>query len=178
MDSSQSTVEYRPIPTFPGYRVGSDGSVWTSSRSRGYDGQPWRRMRTQLHPVQGYEVISLRQDNARRMRKVQVLMLESFCGPRPPGMAALHRNDQKTDNRIENLYWGTPTDNIRDAQHNERLKGPGRLTTPDEVERIRHLAMQGLSQRAIADAMSMNHKTVRYIILNKRHNGIDRRRLP
>ena len=33
MAENQSTVEYRDIQGFPGYRVGSDGSVWTQWKS-------------------------------------------------------------------------------------------------------------------------------------------------
>lgn len=37
MSDANSTVEYRDIKGFPGYRVGSDGSVWTTlvRRTRG-----------------------------------------------------------------------------------------------------------------------------------------------
>jgi hypothetical protein len=31
--NSITEIEYRPIAGFPGYRVGSDGSVWSSKRS-------------------------------------------------------------------------------------------------------------------------------------------------
>lgn len=50
--------------------------------------------------------------------KVHVLVLEAFVGPRPAGMVARHLNDIPTDNRVENLAWGTYTDNAYDAVRN------------------------------------------------------------
>lgn len=53
-------------------------------------------------------------------RTVQSLVLEAFVGPRPEGLLALHRNDDCRDNRVENLYWGTRTDNQHDRVRNGR----------------------------------------------------------
>lgn len=54
----------------------------------------------------------------RRRRLVQYLVLEVFVGPRPEGLICCHRNDDPTDNRLENLYWGTYSDNARDKVRN------------------------------------------------------------
>jgi hypothetical protein len=47
-----------------------------------------------------------------------VLVLEAFAGPRPDGMDALHRDDNPTNNRFDNLRWGTRSDNLFDAVRN------------------------------------------------------------
>lgn len=49
---------------------------------------------------------------------VHRLVLLTFVGPCPTGKLACHRNDIKTDNRLVNLYWGTPVQNSKDANHN------------------------------------------------------------
>jgi hypothetical protein len=46
------------------------------------------------------------------------LVLETFVGPRPPGMFALHRNDVGTENKTSNLYWGDRRSNWDDALRN------------------------------------------------------------
>lgn len=46
------------------------------------------------------------------------LALEAFVGPCPPGMEALHWDDDHSNNAIENLRWGTRTDNMRDMSRN------------------------------------------------------------
>lgn len=42
-------------------------------------------------------------------------MLTAFVGPCPPGMMARHRNGNPADNRVENLRWGTQSENMLDA---------------------------------------------------------------
>lgn len=48
--------------------------------------------------------------------KLQVhrLVLQAFVGPCPPGMECRHLNGDEQDNRVENLRWGTPSENARD----------------------------------------------------------------
>ena len=52
-----------------------------------------------------------------RMRLVHHLVLEAFVGPRPEGAEARHFPDRdKTNNRAENLLWGTAQDNSDDRK--------------------------------------------------------------
>lgn len=51
---------------------------------------------------------------------VAPLVLEAFVGPRPIGAWALHDNDVSDDDRLENLYWGTPRQNARDTLKNRK----------------------------------------------------------
>jgi len=51
-------------------------------------------------------------------RYIHHLVLEAFVGPRPPGTECCHRNDIKTDNRLENLRWDTSSANMYDRVRN------------------------------------------------------------
>lgn len=55
-----------------------------------------------------------------KVRYVHQLVLEAHVGPRPDGMNALHRDDDSTNNRVSNLYWGTQSQNGHDAVRNGR----------------------------------------------------------
>lgn len=55
---------------------------------------------------------------------VHVLVLEAFVGPCPPGHESLHRDDVPSNNVLDNLRWGTRSDNIRDAIRNGRRTYP------------------------------------------------------
>lgn len=78
-----------------------------------------------------------------RSRPVHQLVLEAFVGPRPPGLLGLHKDGDKTNNAVENLYWGTHSDNALDsvrhgthpqASRDECVHGhplDGVLTRPD-----------------------------------------------
>jgi len=59
-------------------------------------------------------------ERCRSRIKVAVLVLETFVGPRPRGMWALHHDDDEWNNAVDNLYWGTPKQNVADAVRNGR----------------------------------------------------------
>ena len=46
------------------------------------------------------------------------VILETFVGPAPEGAVARHLNDVRTDNRLENLAWGTQQENVDDMLRN------------------------------------------------------------
>jgi len=53
-------------------------------------------------------------------RPVHCLILEAFVGLCPPGMEARHLDDDPTNNRLDNLAWGSRRENSADAIRNDR----------------------------------------------------------
>lgn len=53
-------------------------------------------------------------------RYLHDLILTAFVGPRPEGAVARHLNDIPTDNRVDNLAWGSRSENQFDAFRNGR----------------------------------------------------------
>lgn len=51
-------------------------------------------------------------------KRVHHAVLEAFTGPRPPGLVCRHLNDNPSDNRLENLMWGTASENMADRIRN------------------------------------------------------------
>lgn len=64
----------------------------------------------------GYVLARLWRGNEEEQRHVHVLVLETFVGPRPQGMQACHNNGKRSDNRVENLRWDTPSNSNRDKR--------------------------------------------------------------
>lgn len=52
------------------------------------------------------------------MVKIAVMVLETYVGLRPDGMVACHRDDNRENDTMENLYWGTPKQNTQDILRN------------------------------------------------------------
>lgn len=116
MSVLDSTVEYREIQGFPGYRVGNDGSVWSCLRScikgRIITDQ-WRRQKpgASKKRTAGRRYLYVNLATGQRKYKtfrIHRLVLQAFVGPCPEGMEARHLNGDPSDNRLENLCWGTP----------------------------------------------------------------------
>jgi hypothetical protein len=107
-----------------GYRVGDDGSVWTRWKriglGRGHGSgtkrvftNTWRQLPQSNHR---YRHVYLRMSTGTlQALHVHILVLAAFRGPRPPGMQARHSPDHdKHNNKLDNLWWGTPQENADD----------------------------------------------------------------
>lgn len=169
-------VEYREVPSFPGYRVGSDGTVWTRLKRQPNHkiaiGNEWRLMKPTI--LQGYPRVCLYESGKKRYAKVAILVLEAFVGPRPQGMEACHFPDRdRTNSRLDNLRWDTKEANEADmAIHGTRPRGGGHWNarlTDDDVASIRassrshsELAAKfGVSRPYIRDILNGKMRRVR-----------------
>jgi NUMOD4 motif len=99
------------IPGFEGaYSVSTLGHVKSLHR-KVRNGNGYRTVRERiLRPgnQNNYLAVILSQENKPRMFEIGELVLTAFTGPRPPGMECRRVNQDKRDNRRENLYWGRP----------------------------------------------------------------------
>jgi len=64
------------------------------------------------HNPKGYCQLILNPGN--NNRKIHTLVLEAFVGPAPPGLECRHADGDKTNNRLNNLSWGTGSENTLD----------------------------------------------------------------
>ena len=87
--------------------VGRDGS-FRSLKTK-------RRLRPAANNL-GYLQVSVNRDGNNVTCAAHVLVAEAWIGPRPPGEHVRHLNGDKTDNRVENLAYGSPKDNARDSE--------------------------------------------------------------
>lgn len=159
-----TAIDYRPLPGFSGYMVGTDGSVWSSRRRLGR----WKRLRT-FPDKDGYQVVSpVSEDGVARPLKVHRLVLTTFVGPCPEGMESCHDPDPtRTNNRLSNLRWGTTHSNHADkTKHNTVARGESVATAKLDaasVLRIRALIESGNSISSIARLFNVARKTIRLI---------------
>jgi hypothetical protein len=92
------------IEGFPNYKVTYDGKVYNNK------GQMLKPSLSN----NGYLRISLSNDTDKHKRfLVHRLVAQAFI-PNPKGYPQVnHINEQKTDNRVDNLEWCTPLDNLQ-----------------------------------------------------------------
>lgn len=117
-------TRWKPVPGYPGYEVSDQGQVRSLAPTLGA-----RRHGKVLKPMlqNGYRYVGVyRGGRQPDRRKVAVMMLEAFVGPRPDGAHACHRDDDPVNDTLENLYWGTQSQNeldkVRNGNHPEARK--------------------------------------------------------
>jgi hypothetical protein len=120
-------------------------------------------------PHRGYLRVRLRApDGEPRWRKVHLLVLEAFVGPRPsPRHHGAHYPDPSPENnRVKNLRWATPEDNeLHKLVHGSRSRGGHREPTrPGIVAAIRLAAATGASFTAIGRAHGLHRTSVARIV--------------
>jgi hypothetical protein len=108
-----SLYTLKKIPDYDGYSVTPDGRVYSHRSGRfmkkSVDGK-------------GYEIVLLVVNGARRRRRVHRLVAITYLGkPTQNGMTVNHKNEIKTDNRVENLEWIELADNLRYGTRGERV---------------------------------------------------------
>lgn len=177
MSDAQSTVTYREIKGFPGYRVGDDSSVWTAwtkinLKNRGGTkaviGAKWRQLKPASDRT-GHLRVTLMP--GRVTVWVHRLVLEAFVGPCPEGMEACHFPDRNPgNNRVHNLRWDTRKHNQADrVLHGTDIRGEKHRRaklTDEKVREIRHRCGAGEHHRKVAASLGVGKSTVTRVMNN------------
>lgn len=113
-----------PVVEFEGsYEVSDQGRIRSLPRSHTPGG-----IRPSWNLGRGYRRIVLFRDGKRIGRLVHQLVLEAFVGPCPPNHECRHLNGAHGDNRLENLAWGTRSENANDrVRHGTHVDNRGEL---------------------------------------------------
>lgn len=114
--------EWRPVVGWEGlYEVRSTGEIRSLDRVTYGKNKSTRVVRgRELTPwlVDGYPRVALTRDGKPKQVHVHRILAEAFI-PNPYNLPVVrHLNDIRDDNRIENLSWGSVSDNVRDAVRN------------------------------------------------------------
>ena len=127
-----SGFTFVPCADYPGYEVAGDGRVRSvDSNWRGYG----PRELAQDPNEDGYPSVRLTVANKKRKRiAVHRLVARAFLGPCPDGCDQVrHLDGDKTNNRWDNLAWGTAAENAADRS----AHGTAARITPEKREKMR-----------------------------------------
>lgn len=116
---NNDTERWMPIPDTDGhYEVSSLGRVKsvarTITRSDGKQQPVRERMLKQGQNTNGYWTVKIRVNGKQRTLFVHRLLLTCFVRPPVDGEVTRHLNGIRTDNRLDNLSWGTQLQNMQD----------------------------------------------------------------
>lgn len=143
---------WKPVPSMPGLLASSLGRIQFPTRTAEMPNGGTREYKTR--PIWGTKTKSSRTARHCYMGaynkhygnvKVHRAVCEAFHGPAPfPKAVVIHLNENGTDNRAENLKWGTQKENLnmpgfleycrnRTWNDNPRIKGKMRQAEKDRA---------------------------------------------
>lgn len=166
-----AATEYRDIPGMPGYRAGSDGSIWSSRprNGRGPAAARWHQLKQRAG--RGRYVVELQRGHASYPFAVAHLVLKAFVGPRPPGMEACHNDGDLANNRPSNLRWDTHAANLADRKrHGTEPFGerhPMRKLGVAQVAEIRRRLAEGDGPSSLAREFGVSRNAIARIRRNE-----------
>lgn len=170
MATQHHTEEWRPVIGYEGvYEVSSLGGIRRTGKVRNRPAKTALKVHT---TDRGYEFITLYRDGAVRGFGVHTLVAAAFIGPRPDRFHVNHKNGIKTDNRLSNLEYCTPKENIAHsiAVLGHSLDGeqaPMSKLTDSSVREIRRRCEGGEKQVSVARDFGVSPTTVSRIVLRR-----------
>lgn len=125
---------------------------------------------------QRYKFVMLRIDGKSVNKYVHRLVAETFIDNPDNKEQVNHINGNQKDNRVSNLEWTTPLENMKHAYENElALRGencPWTTLTNEDVIKCFKLHLEGKSQKYIRDALGMTESQVYKIVKRQRWRHI------
>ena len=167
-----TTETWRPVPGFPLYEASDNGSIRSVSRvcASSLKGQPtvFRAGVTLKKTIcsSGYNYVTLYADGKMYSKKVCHFIALAFYGERPVGAQIRHLNGNPSDDRPENLRYGTPSENQRDRiAHGTDLRGSKNPASKlDEVSVMTIASLKGISSSyVVARSFGVSPTTIQKI---------------
>lgn len=167
-------VELRPIPVSPNsdYMAGSDGNIYSRTKYKGFGKKEY----TDWYPLQGhvsnkgYLNVSLCHENQKVTKSVHRMICMAFHGmPDPKSLQTRHKDGNRSNNKPDNLAWGTQVENWADREaHGTGTKGekhPMAKLTDAEREHVRWaIAMKLCSQRHAARMLGLSQAAISALV--------------
>ena len=156
--------EWRDIDGWP-YQVSSLGNVRTA------------RPVAQHASSDGYCRVHMYSGSATTRPQVHRLVASAFIGPPPsPNHVVAHKNSDPSDNRWENLYWATTSENTADRKRRggypDGEKALNASLTNEAARKIRFdFHKKGRSINAISKDYGVSRPTIKGIVTGIRYRS-------
>ena len=155
--------QWKEIPGFPGYEVSDHGRVRSFLRlvslgkGKGTKSEitnsPQTIRKPSIHRT-GYYHLPFQVNGMTRYGQVHQLVMLAFVGPVPPKMEVCHRDNNRLNNCIDNLRYGSRSSNHMDKYGHGTMphgdKCSWAVLKEDDVINIRQLYSAGVKQVDIA----------------------------
>lgn len=148
-----------PVPGWPAYEVSDLGNVRKGDRPI-----------TAFDQGSNHFQVWLRRGGERKQLYVHRLVLTAFVGQCPPGMQCRHLDGNGANNRLDNLRWGTPSENNIDQLRHGTF--PHRKLTDEQVAEIRATYTGGNRTARVREALAarfgVTPRTIQFAVSSTR----------
>jgi len=165
--------EWRDVVGFNGYKISNYGKIGSFRiiGPTGGIGDKFRLMKQSIDS-KGYVKIGLKRKGETIGIFAHTMVLEAFCGPKPPQMECRHLDGNPLNNHIDNLKWGTRKENAHDRHiHGSDIIGEDHHSSKlnkDQVKAIKIILQSKLiSHQKIADIFNVSRVAIRAINIGK-----------
>lgn len=171
--SKETGGPWKFVPGLAGIEVNASGKIrnWVDRR-RNNPLLTTPRYLTASFDQAGYRIICLRDERGNKTtHRVCRMVLLAFNGVPEKGMQACHGNNIKDDDRLENLRWGTISENTIDQVKHGVHRGlnsqgenhPMHKLSLDQVIVIKKMISEGKSTLVIANEFNVPRTTINSI---------------
>ena len=167
-------MNLRTLPSNDRYLVSDCGRVFSRYRKYHLSPKMDRKLIEMSTPRDsgGYPVVRITKDGKGKTIRVHNLVMETWGSwPRPVGMECRHWDGDPTNNRSDNLLWGTTAQNAADRmRHGTVEKGTDKWNaklSPEKVREIRWLDKCGYTVKEIAKKFDVSTGTISPVLSGK-----------
>lgn len=139
---------WKVVDKFPAYEISSWGRVRRVISAKGATVGMVLKYRLNSHGRVQYR---LQQNGKYSEQQAHRLVLEAFVGPCPNGYECRHLDGNPLNNDVENLAWGTRSENMLDKRRHGTSKngGPPQKFSDEEVLEIKKDKSSGMTYRQL-----------------------------
>lgn len=157
----QNKVFRDNIPGYPGYHISKRGKIYSrwSINGKGILSKRYHLKHPHLNK-KGRYIIGLSQPGMGTTKWLVHRLVALVYLPNPEGLPYVcHKDNVPTNNRVNNLYWGTQKDNMSQASKDGRMvnRMKGKYIKGTEIQRsyIPRLINLGFTRKEVSEIMGL-----------------------
>lgn len=136
----------------PQYEISTLGRIRSMETKRGP--RPAPLILKQRQSESNYASVALWDGTQIRHKRVHVMLLETFVGPKPtPQHVTRHLDGDRTNNTLDNLKWGTLSENAADTRRHRGI-------TDGEQYAAVLMYLRGVPAEVLASALNVSRATI------------------
>lgn len=138
-----------------------------------------KNLKVNLRKRDNRRFVNLKKHGSSNKKQISKLVAESFIGKIPNGFYVLHKNDDLSDDSLDNIYIGTPKENSRDCKINGKERycygnkhGLNKLSK-EQIKNILKMKNENITQREIGEIFNISQSYVSELLNSKKRIYLD-----